>query len=540
MSFDGVFLHKLLPELRQLESGRISKITDYGDTDFILTIRVKSQNLHLMISMSSDFSRIHIANKQYDSPSQPKSLTMLLRKHIEGYFIEKIEQYSNDRIISFTLVGYNEMRDLTTKFLICEIMGRYSNLILTDKSYKIIESLKHDGVSEYGRTMLPNAIYQYPYSQKKNPFTIEEITASSPKELLNQVEGISMLFAQSCFAKDQVLQNIKNALNTELKPSILLNEKGKTDFYYTSFNYPVVKSFPTLSELLENYYYEADSKAKIKLKTNDLLNFVERQITKNQKKLDKLDMDMQESLKSEEFKIKGELLLSYSNLKEKEKQVEVFNYYTNQMEVIPLNIKYTILENSQLYYKKYQKSKTAIHYIEEQKKLAQNEIQYFQILSYQLQNCTMNDALEIQQELIDHHYLIRKETCPKKKKKPNYSTYIVDGVEISVGKNNIQNEYITHQLSKSNDMWFHVQNASGSHVVVHSSDLTENIIRTAANLAASFSSLSMSSSVPVDYTLIRNIKKIPGRKACFVSYTKQKTIYIDPDKNRIERITLKK
>ena len=543
MSFDGVLLHKLIKEFNILKSGRISKIIESGDTDFIFTIRSNHQNHFLMLSFSSDFARIHLTTKQYDSPANPKSLTMFLRKHIEGYFIDDIKQYENDRILYFKLCGYNEMRDFSTKYLICEIMGRYSNLILTDDSFKILEVLKKEGVSEYGRTMLPNAIYEFPKSTKLNPFNYNEINEDihSPKDMCNTFEGISMLMATYCFKNDNVLRNLKDILDIEISPCIILNEKGKRDFYYTPLNYEVIKSYSSISELLDNYYYEADNQAKIKLKTNDLLNFIKRQINKNEKKIKKLEADIIEANRADEYRVLGELLLSYPNLKTKETKVSIFNYYTNEYILIPLDKKYDIITNSQKYYKKYQKSKSAIYYINEQLTDAKNEIEYFTMLTFQLEKASINDALEIRQELIDNKYLLNQEQHKnKKKQKPNFTTYIVDDTYISVGKNNLQNEYITHKLAKSNEYWFHVKDASGSHVVVHSDVLTENIIRIAANLAANFSSLSQSSSVPVDYTLIKNIKKIPGKKSCFVSYSKQKTIYIDPDKNLVESLRIKR
>ncbi len=542
MSFDGVFLHQLMKELKSLKSGRITKIVDSGQNDFILTIRVSHQNLQLLLSFSSDYSRIHLAKRKYDTPQKPKSITMLLRKHIEGFFIEDIWQHHNDRIVCMKLSGYNEMKDQTIYYLICEIMGRYSNLILTDVNYKIIEVLKHDGVSEFARTMLPNATYQFLETEKLNPFTIDENTqlAHSPKELCNQLEGISMLLAQYIFHNDQTNANLSSALSLDIQPAIIKNEKGKKDFYFHPLNYPVLKSYSSLSELLEEYYFFEDNQAKIKANTNDLESFMKKQIIKNEKKIKKLSSDLLDAEKAEDYRIKGELLLTLSNLKDKTTIVSVFNYYTNETINITLDPKYTLLENSQHFYKKYQKLKSGIHYITEQIKLAENEIEYFQMLLDQLKHSSISDALEMRQELIDNKYLFSKETVQKKIKKPNYLTYLVEDVAISVGKNNLQNEYITHHLSKPNDMWFHVKDASGSHVVIHSTELTEQLIRTAAQLAAYYSPLGQSSSVPVDYTLIRNIKKIPGKKACFVTYTKQKTIYIDPDEKWIESLRIKK
>lgn len=545
MSFDGVFLHNLLKEFDIIKRGRISKIVESGDTDFIFTIRANRQNYNLMISLSSDFARIHFTTKTYNAPSNPKSLTMFLRKHIEGYFIEDIYQYGNDRIVCFKLAGYNEMRDFTTKYLLCEIMGRYSNLILADENYKILEVLKRDGVTEYGRTMLPNAFYSFPENEKLNPFSlsidqINELKVTSPKDLLNKFEGVSMFLAEYTFKTEQIAKNFYDAIRMEIIPCTFKNQKDKLDFYFNPLDLNPKATYNSLSDLLDNFYFEADNQAKIKLKTNDLLSFVQKQILKNQKKIKKLELDIVDSLHAEEYKIKGELLLTYPNLKDKENKVEVYDYYNDENIVINLDAKYDIITNSQKFYKKYQKAKSAIHYINEQISHAQNEITYFEELSYQLKHCGINDALEIRQELIDNKYLINQTSKNNKKNKPNYLVYLVDNIQISVGKNNIQNEYITHKLAKANEHWFHVKDASGSHVVVHCQSLTENLIRTAAMIAAYYSSLGSSSSVPVDYTEIKNIKKIPGKRNCFVTYSKQKTIYIDPNEEFIESLRIKK
>ncbi len=545
MSFDGIFLHKLIQELDILKTGRISKVMESGDTDFILTIRANHQNYNLMISLSCDFARIHITNKAYDSPTNPKSLTMFLRKHMEGFFIEDLYQYKNDRIVIFKLAGYNEMRDFTHKYLICEIMGRYSNLILTDEAYRILEVLKHTGITEFGRTMLPNAIYQFPEGSKLNPYALslkelEDLKIESPRQLCNTLEGVSMALADFAYTKEQAISHFYELLQLEASPSSFTTASGKKDFYYIPLTQLDNEAHSSLSELLDEYYFQADNQSKIKSKTNDLVSFIQRQIHKNEKKIKKLKTEAIEASHAEEYKIKGDLLLGYSNLKAKESKVSVFNYYSNQEEVIDLDIKYDIITNSQRYYKKYQKMKTAIHYIEEQLKLAESEIEYFEMLLAQLKCASINDAIEIKQELIENRYLLDAPLKSKKKAKPNYLTYIVEDTLIYVGKNNLQNEYLTHKLAKSTDYWFHVQNASGSHVIVSTNELTENLCRTAAMLAANYSSLNESSSIPVDYTQVRNIKKIPGKRNCFVTYTKQKTIYIDIDKKILEGLKVKK
>ena len=164
----------------------------------------------------------------------------------------------------------------------------------------------------------------------------------------------------------------------------------------------------------------------------------------------------------------------------------------------------------------------------------------WKLLKYQLENASLNEALEIQDELINNKYIFKNVKPTNKKNKIKLLTYIVDDKLISVGKNNIQNEYLTHKYAKSDEYWFHVKDAPGSHVVIHSNELNEELIRSAAILASYYSCLRDSSSVPVDYTKIKNIKKIPGKRNCFVTYTNQKTIYIDPDINIINKMEIKK
>lgn len=550
MSFDGIFLSRIKNEISFLETGRISKIIESGDTDFIFSIRRERKNYNLMLSFSPDFSRIHLTNRLYDSIKNPKSFTMFIRKHIEGYFIEKIDQYESDRILIFTLAGYNELQDFNKKFLICEIMGRYSNMVLTDENYKIIDALKHDGVGEYNRTILPNAIYEFPKISKLNPLILgkDELTQifkriENPKDIINTFNGVSMTIATDTFKNDDIVNNFYNNIHIDNLPSIFKSINNKTDFYYNPLSYDVIKTYDSISNLLDDYYYKEDLQSKVKAKTNDLLNFVTKQITKYQKKLIKLNNELNETNEAEKYKLYGELLLSTPNLKNKLSSITVFNYYDNENIEIKLDNKYTVLENSNRLFKKYQKIKSSIKYILEQISITENEIDYFNVLKYQLNDATVNEALDIQDELIENKYLFNKEkTNKKKKEKPKLLTYeLENGTLISVGKNNLQNEYLTHKFAKPNDMWFHVKNSPGSHVVLHNpNELTEDEIRNAANLAAYYSTFKDSSSVPVDYTRIKNIKKIPGKRACFVTYTRQMTIYIDPNEDNILKLKIKK
>ena len=192
--------------------------------------------------------------------------------------------------------------------------------------------------------------------------------------------------------------------------------------------------------MLDDYYYQMDLRAKVKIKTNDLHTFVKRQITKFENKIEKLEAQLLDTASAENYKLYGELLLSYPNIKEKKSEISILNYYTNEYIDIKLDPKFTILENSNKFYKKYQKLKSSVTYINEQMEIAKNEIEYFKVIDYQLKDATINDALEIQAELINGKYLFKNTPNKnKKKEKPKLLTYILDnGTCITVGKNNIQ------------------------------------------------------------------------------------------------------
>ena len=537
MSFDGIFLSKLKKELDVLKTGRISKINDIADNNFIFTIRANKENYKLYLGFNAQTSRIHLTNKDYINNPNPKNFTLFLRKNIEGYFINDIYQYETDRILIFELIGYNEMKDRSSKLLICEVMGKFSNLILTDNNYLILDSLHHDGVGEFNRIIIPNAKYQFPKTNKLNPYKTTDFDfniINSPKDILNNFLGVSYSFANMVFMEENIEQNFYKILNNYYLPSIYQDINNKTDFYFFSYN--PLKTYNSLSSLLDDNFYNVEKENQIKKETADLAKFIKKQINKYEQKLIKLAEEKRIALDSDIYKLYGELLLSAPNLKLKDKKILIYNYYDNKDIIINLDERYNILENSQKYYKKYQKLKKSLTYINEQIEICKNEINYFNLLNDQLKIANLNDVLEMVDELKKYKYLPNNIT-KNNKKKPKYLTYEIADTLIYVGKNNIQNDYITNKLSKPNYLWFHVKDGSGSHVVIAKEDnYTENEIRTAAMLAAYYSYASNSSSVAVDYTKIKFIKKIPGQKGCFVTYSRQNTIYIDPDKDYISNL----
>jgi len=549
MSFDGNILRKVTTELNEtILTGRINKIYQLSKYDLLFIINAKSSKNQLLISSSPSYSRIHLSKMVYEKPETPPAFCMFLRKHLEGGIIEKVSQVSNDRIIFFDVRKRNELGDMTTKKLIFEVMGRHSNLIIADDDFKILDAIKKvmpfDGKE---RTIFPGAIYEFPISNKINPFDKElrNENLSIPenineKSFLDNFIGFSPLIAREIIFRfnesKTPIKDIFDIILEESNPQIIVSRKDY--FYFTSLKHlnGTSKEFDTVNDLLDRYYYERDSIDIIKQKSKDIVKFIKNNIAKAKTKIEKLNKDLINTSTRDTYKIKGELIqANLYNITKGDNVLKCINYYDNTEISIDLDNKKTPVQNSEKYFKKYKKLKTSIPYINKQIKEAKNEMRYFEELLHQVENASLKDIEEIKDELIEKRYLKQKISNPKRKKKPNFETYYdSEGIEILVGKNNVQNEYITHKLAKHNEVWFHVKEAPGSHVIVRKTlPLSESNIRTAAQLASYFSKLRGSSSVPVDYVEVRHIKKVPGKINSFVTYKNNKTMYIDPEEDFI-------
>ena len=558
MAFDGLFTRAMTNELQILTSGRITKIHQPNQLEIMLQIRAAGANYKLLISIHPSYARIHLTDHAVENPAEPPMFCMLMRKHIEGGFIQSIEQNEFERIITFTIESTNEIGDKVTRKLIVEIMGRHSNCILTDAANdQIIDSLKHlpPSVNSY-RTVLPGQSYIMPPSQhKKDPLTLqnEEVTAFLQEEnpvsaIIQSIAGFSPLHANELIAR---LQNgesyesfVKQLMNGTMANYVEVN--GKANFSSAELTHlnGSVEHYPTLSALLDRVFYARAERDRVKQQAGDLERWLTNEIDKLKLKLKKLQKDFEHASKLDQFQLYGELLMA--NIYQFEKGIEsvkVQNYYSEDLEEITIAVspRKTPIENAQSYFTKYNKAKNALLKIEEQKEKTEDDIRYFEMLAQQVQQASPSDIEEIREELAEGGYL-RLRASKKKKKvvKPTPEKFISSaGIEISVGKNNKQNDYLTFKLSKKSDLWFHTKDIPGSHVVIHHENPDEETIREAAMLSAYYSKARNSSSVPVDYTEIRHVKKPSGSKPGFVIYFEQKTIYITPDEALLLKLKTK-
>lgn len=554
MSFDGLLLSKIVEELKiEISSGRVSKIYQLSNHDLLLQIRSNSKKHELIISSSPEYSRIHLTTLPYNKPNTPPMFCMFLRKHLEGSVILDILQYSLDRVIIFKLATRNELGDKSNKFLIAEIMGKHSNIIVTDESYKILEAIKHvSPFDQATRTIHPGAIYQFPESNKINIRDEEKVNnffkerkLISSSDIQENFIGFSPLLAKeieyvSINNKISMQEAFNHVINRPLNP-ILYNDKRQR-FYIFKLNHVNTdsKTFESVNSLVDAYYYNKDELRKVKQKSKDLESFLKNNLSKINKKLIKLEKQILDADDRDDLRVKGELIKANLHvIKKGEKSLKCLNYYTNLDTIVSLDPKLSPVKNSEKYFKKFKKLKASIPYLQEEIKISNRLKEYFELLQVQLENSSLNDIEEIRNELIDKKLLKTSKKNSKQKykknKKPNFETFLdSEGIEIVVGKNNLQNDYITHKLAKRLEVWFHVKDAPGSHVLVRKEfPLSETTIRTASMLAAHYSKLRNSSSVGVDYLEVKHLKKVSGKMNSFVTYSTNKTIYIDPDEDFI-------
>lgn len=565
MSFDGLFTRMMTKELAEaLAGGRIGKIYQPSKNEVLLIVRSKGKNVKLLLSAHPVYARIQLTEEEYVHPKEPPMFCMVLRKHLEGAVIEKIEQRGLDRVVLIHIKGRNEIGDPTRKQLIIELMGKHSNIVLTDgESGTIIDSIKHvsHAVNRY-RAVLPGQSYRFPPEQDKtDPLACSETDIVSQidfnagkidAQLVSRFLGISPLFAKEVvhlagLPNRETVPKAFLALTDKIKKGdirpTLMKREDKEFFYLFPLEHVGGERvyFKTLSELLDRYYFEKAERDRVKQIAGDLERFIKKEIEKNERKREKLQREWQESEKSGEYQLYGELLTANLHLAEKGmKEITVTNYYTGEPLTIPLDADKSPSENAQAYFRKYQKAKNAREAVKTQLEQTEKELEYLSLLHEQIRMASAKDLDEIKEELAEQGYLKEKagrKEKPGKKAAPAPEQFLAsDGTPILVGKNNKQNEYLTMRLARKEEVWLHAKNVPGSHVVIRSSEPSEETLLEAAHLAAYYSKARNSGNVDVDYTKVKYVRKPTGAKPGFVIYDHQKTVRVTPDTDLVAKM----
>lgn len=546
MAYDGIMMHQVKKSLIDtIQSGRINKIYQISKYELLFQVRANRKNYQLLISSHPMYARVQLTSLTYPTPEAPNPLTMLFRKLLEGGYIKEIEQIDLDRILKITFACHNELGDVIEYILYIEIMGKHSNIILVGKNNKIIDCIKHISPSmNTERFLQPGALYQLPpMVEKLNPFTSDFVEDS---QLTKIYQGMAPILSKEILYRIDQGVDFKEIMKQIDKSQDLYITKINDKEYFHVIELTHLQGITTkyaLFDGLDLHFNEIDQKERIKQQTSNLLKFIQNEYQKNTTKLKKLKATLEDSENSDDYRIKGDLLYASLHLMQKGMtSVEVDNYYDNTKMKITLDPKLDPKANAQKYYQKYQKAKNSINVLHQQIELTEKEIDYFDSLITAMSQASYYDALEIKEELENEGYLKKKKqrNTIRKKKIPQFQKYLTkDGIEIDIGKNNLQNDYLTFKYAHRYDMWFHAKDIPGSHVIVKAQDLDEYTIRLAAKIAAYYSKGKNSSSVPVNYTLVKTLKKPAGSKPGKVILDNYKTIYIDPDDEFLKELTQK-
>ncbi|MEB7805467.1 NFACT family protein [Mammaliicoccus fleurettii] len=560
MAFDGLFTRKIVEDIQSLVSGRIHKIAEPSSDTIILTIRSERKNKQLLLSTHANFSRFHLTTEKYDNPFDPPMFLRVLRKHLDGGIIQSITQIGNDRLVEIDIHSRDEIGDLRKRTIVLEIMGRHSNIILIDGERKIIDGFKHHTPNtNTARTIMPGFKYEYPPTVKKlNPFEVDDVNkyinynaGKIDRQLLQQFEGFSPLITKEIVSRRPFMNQetlvesfdeVMNEVDQTPKPVIYSDDStNKEIFYFMPLhtygnNY---MAFDTIHECLDRFYESRGERERVKQRALDLVKIIDQHLQKNRNKLEKLINEKEAARTKDEQQLYGELITANMyQINQGDKTLETINYYNNEPISIPLNPTKSPSMNAQYYYKQYNRLKTREIELEKQIKLTHSNILYFESLEQQLAHISVEDIDDIREELEDQGFVKKRKS--KKKKKSNKITITTfvssDGQKILLGKNNKQNDYLTHKVARKNQLWFHTKDIPGSHVVIQEDEPTDTTIEEAAMIAAYYSKASQSAQIPVDYTTIRNVHKTSGAKPGFVTYDSQSTLYVTTDYDDIKKL----
>ena len=577
MALDGLVVHSLADELHnKLVGGKVDRIHQPENDELVLYVRNNKENFKLVLSSSASNPRVYLANNyKKENPIKAPMFCMLFRKYIQGGIITNICQVNFERIIKITVESFDELKEKTAKDIYIEIMGRHSNIILTQHD-KIIDSIKRipPSVSRV-RQLLPNITYELPPAQDKiNPIkgvslksfinTLREFDGPLYKAIFSKFLGISTPIAKEICYRANLDSNIKaeemsrdelaklyrifsdlftKIKNNDYAPCIVVDEKVDKviDFSCIDLTYLNDNKFirnDSISQVIEDYYKTKDFKDRVHQRTSDLRKSISIKLDRLYHKQEKIKKELIEADNADSYKIKGELLTAYIYMIEKGMEsIEVDNFYDENYAKVTINLNKNLTpsENAQKYFKKYNKLKTAKKELTSQLIICNDEIEYLENILLGIENCeNLEELADIKDELIRLGYAKAPYKYRAKKDidlttKPNQFVSS-DGFTILVGKNNKQNDYLTLRIADPEDIWMHTKNIPGSHVIIKCAgkDVPDETLYEAAMLAAYYSKGRMSSQVPVDYTMKKHVKKPSGSKPGMVIYETNSTIYVTP------------
>ena len=565
MAFDGFVTKSIVKELQKtIINGKINKIFEPNSNEIVLNIYSNNNKFNLSFNIDHSNCRINLTTNLKENPINPPSFCMLLRKYLEGNKIIDIYSIKLDRIVVIKLEGYDVVRkEISIKTLVVELMGKHSNIILLNDKNIIIDSIRHITKTNSYRYIFPGELYTFPIQEKKDFSNLSfeefyELINSFSSNLTNILQNNFIGFSRSYisyilnkfkinennFTKDDI-QKLYDYLNLILKNI----NNGNICCYNYNFNnkqdfiIDICDNSNNLNvnKYVDDFFTTKETNESFLLYRNNLLKTILSNLKKLTTKLENINLKLEECSNMDIYKLYGELITAnlYKIPNKHLDSVQLENYYdNNNLLTIKLDKKHLPSYNAKLFYKKYNKLKNALKIVTLQKEEIKLEIDYLESIIYEIENCSnIKDLEEIYLELYENNII----KAPKEKNKKNKQLKIKftfnpikiteNGFDIFIGKNNKENDYLTLKFASKDDIWFHVKDFQGSHVVLklNNKPLTDNVILKSAKLAAAYSKAKNSSKVLVEYTKIKNITKPKGAKPGFVIFNSYKTLLVEPE-----------
>ncbi|MBU3827818.1 MAG: NFACT family protein [Candidatus Lactobacillus pullistercoris] len=557
MAFDGLFIYSLLKDLSPtLTGGRLSKIYQPFDKDLIFVFRKERKNYQLLISANAQYPRMYLTSQTMNNPDKAPTFVMVLRKYLEGSILQKIDQVGLDRIVNFHFSNRNELGDQVKLVLSVELMGRHSNVILYDQaSGHIIDLLKRINPDENrARILLPKAKYELPPLKPglngleidKEQFDKLKQQYDDPAELVKKIDGLDRDDRQELLGyleddySEKSFRTFFDQFETP-KAFVLLSPKNKRKIFpYLPYHLDLQKesSDSDLNHALDDFYEYQANRDWVKQRAAKVEGVVKNEKNKLSKKIIKLKKHLDLAENSEGYRIRGEILNANLHLvKPGMKKIALPNYYDDNKPIeVKLDEALSPARNAQKYFTKYKKLRDSIKHVNEQIKIAQENLNYFDSIQTAIDNADPQDIDQINVELQNQGYIRKQQRNVRRKKitEKNLNKFkLSSGKIVLVGKNNYQNDWLTLKKANKTDYWFHVKNMPGSHVILRDDNPSAQDILEAAEIAAYFSKAKLSAHVQVDYVQDKRVKKPNGAKPGFVIYTGQNSIEVTPDEKEV-------
>ena len=573
-------------------NGKIDKIYEPNFEEIILGIYYNGAKYALNLTTNAKYYRANLTTNTKTNPTFAPNFCMTLRKYLLGTHITNIYTKNLERIIFIELEGFNKSKDFSTKKLIVELMGKHSNIILVDNEDVIIDALKHFSLDSGSyRNIYAGSKYALPKSEKldfmdikdeeefyhvlenrakidvKQSLDTDKVKKHIGSDLnIPHVQTLSGLISNTFtgISKNSILafeNELSIADNFEMNSSHLLfkyiSSIIKNTNHSICFNYKndyalkycdFKENDLQINFFLDDYYTQKETASTFIMYRDNLLKLILGKLKKLNIKLDSINDKVQECKDAEKYKLYGELITSnlYRISDYNTNSITLENYYDNNNPItIALDSSISPSSNAKKFFKKYKKLKTAKEFVDEQKLSLENEINYLESIIYEIDSAnTIMDIDDIYAEIQETNVSLSKKqkgnsnnSSKNSHKKSNVSSkrnygeplkFEIDGFAVLVGKNNKQNDYLTTKLANKEDLWFHVKDFHGSHVILRTDNKepSQETLNKCARLAKEYSKASNSSNVPVDYTYVKYVKKPSSSKPGMVIYTNNKTVNV--------------